>query len=101
MDVLIQIGILIICLLAIGAVLALAVAIFRLVLRSGIFKAGASNQEIYSNFFKAFFVQEALTKEGELSKRSSAWRAIISFLIMLGLGLVVLLVIAPQLGINS
>lgn len=101
MDILIKIGVLIIGLLAIGAMVALFVAIFRLVIRSRIFTLNATGGEIQRNFISAFFVQDALKNEGELSKKVSIWRALISFIIMLSMGLVVFLVVVPQLGINS
>ena len=101
MDILIKIGVLIISLLAIGALAALLVAIFRLVYRSGIFKVGATNQSINRNFIKAFFVQDALKQEGEVSTKSATWRAVISLIIMLSMGLVVFLYLVPQKGINS
>lgn len=101
MDILIKIGVLIIGLLAIGAMVVLLVAIIRLVSRSGIFKVGATNQSINLNFIKAIFVQDALKKEGVVSSKSAIWRAVISFVIMLSIGLVVFLYLVPQMGINS
>ncbi|WP_370979721.1 hypothetical protein [Agaribacterium sp. ZY112] len=101
MDILIKIGVLIISLLAIGALAALLAAIIRLVYRSGIFNVGATNKSINRNFTKAFFVQDALTQKDEVSTKSTAWRAVISFIIMLSMGLVVFLYLVPQMGINS
>ncbi len=101
MDILINIGMLIICLLAVAAMAALLIAIIRVIIRSGILKSGATTQEVSGNFIRAFFVQNALKQEGEVSSNSSIWRTLISFIIMLGMGLVVFLYLVPQLGINS
>lgn len=101
MDILIKIGMLLISLLVVGAMIALLVAIVRLFMRSGLFRNGATNQDITRNFIRAFFTQDALKSENEISEKTGIWRTALSFIVMLGLILVVCLFIVPQLGINS
>lgn len=102
MDIAINLGILVVCLLALAAIFFTFMMIFRLLARVGGINVFSSERGNYTTIFRAFFVQDALKEDSGISTKSAIFRGLLAFIAMLALiTTVTILVIIPAVKVSS